>query len=117
LLFFETLLSEWVMSDKSRVCKPELCGGFQEDIANLLNDRRLLSLTNVKHLEESPVAFTKIQDVAEDLVDEVLDWLLRDDSRSRVPQRLDENRLDDIEILHILFFSHDKAVDNTEGRV
>ena len=56
-----------------RVRSPELSRRVEEDIPDALDDRRLLALAYVHDLEETAVAFAQIEDVAEGLVDELVD--------------------------------------------
>lgn len=100
------------MSNIDRIRQSKLSRRFEEDIPNPLNDRVLFSLTYIQNLQESPVAFSKVEDVSKDIVDEVVELVLWYDGGIGHSQRLDEDRVDDVEVLQILLFFTDKLVNN-----
>jgi hypothetical protein len=73
------------------ICKPKFNGRLQEHVTNLLDDRCLLALPDVQILEQTSVAFSEIEHVVEDFVDEGFTRFWRVDNRwIRATQRADE---------------------------
>lgn len=102
------------MANVDGVRQPELRRRVQEDIADPLDDRCLFPLANVHDFEETSIAFPQVQYVAKHVVYELFHLVLRDHRWIRHAERSQENRLDDVEVLDILFFLADDFVDDTE---
>lgn len=101
-----------MVSDIDGICEPELGRRVEEDVADSLDDGRLLALPHVHNLEQAPVALAQVKDVAKDFVDKVLELVGGDDGRVGRAQRADEDGLDDVEILQVLLLLADQLVDD-----
>lgn len=71
-LVLQPLFSEWKMAKVKRVGQSKLRSGLQEHITDPLDDGELLPLSHVKLFKQIPVALSKVQNISEDFVDEVV---------------------------------------------
>ena len=67
------------MSDITRILNSEVGCRVQEYITDVANDRTLFTLPDVHHLEQSTVAFSKIENVSEYFFNEFIDLAWSDD--------------------------------------
>jgi hypothetical protein len=84
----------------------------KERPTDALYDRRLLALPDVHHFQQPPVALAQVENVTEHLVDKVLQPFERDDGWDCRSQRLEEDGLDGVEVLHVLVLLADELVDD-----
>ena len=98
-LILHALLRNREMADISRICQPELRSGFEEYIANTVDNRCLLALPYKDNLEQVTVTFAKIEHVPEDLVHEFVDFAWSDDRWVGAAQRADKQLLAKLSII------------------
>ncbi len=103
------------MANVDRVCEAELCGGFEENVSDALHNWGLLPLPNVDHLQKAAVAFAQVQDVAEDFIDELVNFAQAYYGRVCGAERTDEQRLDSVQVTEVLLLLVDELVDDTIG--
>ena len=82
------------MSNVSRICIPKLGGCVQEYISYSQNNGTFFSLTDVEHFKQTTITLAKIEDVAKQFVDEVIQKVRRYDSRVCSTQWFNKDRFD-----------------------
>lgn len=70
--------------------QPELRRGIEEDVSDTLDDRSLFALPDVQDFEEPAVALAQVEDVAERLLNELIDFTWPDNGWIGLTKRTDE---------------------------
>jgi hypothetical protein len=110
--FLESLLRYRIMPNIRWVRQPEFSRSVQEYISNPQDDRALLALTDIHHLQQTTVAFAQVQNVPEYFIDEIFEKVRREHRRICSAERLDEDRFNKVEVLQVLFLACDESVDD-----
>lgn len=106
------------MTDVYWIRPTELGSRGEEDIANFLDHRLLLPLTNVHVLQKSFVGLSEIQYVSEYIVDQRVEVLRGNDWRVGFTKGFDEVRVDELEVLNkLLFFLYHLVDDANQDQV
>ena len=72
-------------------------------------------MSDVHDLQESSVALSKVKDVAEYIVNELVNFVLGDDRRVCVAKRAYEDAVDGVEVVNVLLLLADQLVDDADG--
>lgn len=65
------------MSDVDGISQPELGGSSEEYVPNPLDHVLLLTLSDIHHLQQPPIALPQIQDISKDIIDELFQFFRR----------------------------------------
>lgn len=84
------LLRHRKMPNIDWIRQPELRRGIEEDVSDTLDDRSLFALPDVQDFEEPAVALAQVEDVAERLLNELIDFTWPDNGWIGLTKRTDE---------------------------
>ena len=98
-----------------RIHDPELRSGRQENIAYKTYKRPFFALSDLELVEHAPVRLAEVEDVAEDVVNEVVNLVLGNDGRVGVAKRAYEDAVDGVEVVNVLLLLADQLVDDSDG--
>lgn len=114
--FLESLLRYRIMPNIRWVRQPEFSRSLQEYISNPQDDRALLALTDIHHLQQTTVAFAQVQNVPKYFIDEIFKKIGREYRRICSTERFDEDRFDKVKVLQVLFLARDESVDDSNNK-
>lgn len=97
-----------------RISQPESLSSFQEHISDTLDNRCLLTLSNVEDLQQVPIALPQVQNIAENFVDKFLQLVQGgDDGGVGISEWFEEDGFDYVDILKVLLLFSDQFMDDT----
>lgn len=87
------LLCNMEMTYINRIGQPELCCSFEKDITDPMDDRSLFPLSNIQYFQQVTIALPEVKDVAENIINEILQLVMREHRRMSNSEGFDKARL------------------------